>query len=755
MFKFGKYAIPTSPYSKYREGRIVTSNKQSSKGIVGSKTRVLADASGSFGVGAGGALPNSTANANGTSFGSGNSGYNVDRYNPVFDQLEEGSILEDWIPRDAAGLDLLFERIYLRDPTIGPGIDIIRNLPWSDFTLDGIEDKEVLKIYQDCMDSLNVQLLMPDITRDFLVLGKQISSLIFDEKRGIFSGIVPHDPDFIRITPLPVSGFDPICDFKLSPGFKKFLTSDDPRMMDARKALPTSFLDAAKNQSGFLPLDPVSTIYLARKASTKDNIGTSLLTRTLYFWAIEKALLNAQLSSTRRRSRSFMHIKAGIDNIWEPTPEEMDALAGLVIQVNEDPVGGVIATRTGVDISEPVGGGADFYKWSDELELFAKYKMQCIGISDALLSGDATYNNAEQARSVFVETLANLRARIVNKFFMQKTFPIIARLHGFVKRSKAELDHRIRTTSVANANLPSWARMSQVTSSRLTQRKAMQIPVGDLIIPSINWAKQLKPNQDEKALEILERLKQNDYPTTLSQWAMAAGFDPKTLESDTARDADLRKKIQKMTEEAAPAEEGNLSGEEQSVDDFMKELDEGGESPAEEAPNEGETVQQSVYGKLRDLGKKTVSSMNQMAIWKNGKCGPLGKAEAAKIAVSILKENNPALLKDYRSLQSYLRDKLGEEKANVMSYCLGRLGIAKLPVDSKTAHVIASSAREVMNRHSSFNSKSALLDMRRYQSEIEFLIGYTKNKSIKKNDVKFETNAVTNELGSGLYGGVD
>ena len=1212
MFKFGKYAIPPSPYSKYREGRMVTSGKQSSKGVVGSKSRIVADASGSFGVNMGGASPNSSASSGGGSIGpqSGTSGYNVDRYNPVFDQLEEGSILEDWIPRDAAGLDLLFERIYLRDPTIGPGIDIIRNLPWSDFVLEGIEDPEVLKIYQECMESLNVQLLMPDITRDFLVLGKQISSLIFDERRGIFSGIVPHDPDFIRITPLPVSGFDPICDFKLSPGFKKFLLSDDPRMMDARKALPTAFLDAAKNQSGFLPLDPVSTIYLARKASTKDNIGTSLLTRTLYFWAIEKALLNAQLSSTRRRSRSFMHIKAGIDNIWEPTPEEMDALAGLVIQVNEDPVGGVIATRTGVDISEPVGGGADFYKWSDELELFAKYKMQCIGISDALLSGDAcmvgdtliptekglfkiselgdpngdtwqdlnlkvasrygqetvvkwlnngvkptflvrteqgnkvqctanhpllvfnestgqtewkrtdelkvgdtlcistkplysieklalnlkdwekpkgprghskeiskpevmtpdlafllgvivaegtvyknqvripntdpalldkcekiirevfglesqkyvnfdpetqerefskkksweliassnilvdyllqmgvvnkslderpvsyhkeipwavlkadvecwkaylaghiegdgswgvrcaiisfsekvinqvsamlnamgylpkisdtrveiqrvesnflyeqikhhmvskkpavfegetkarnrfgipleywknilenrkvsssnkgmrffngketvtvtgmqviseehrmlydriaegrytefledlkkialedykklvelieckylftkvesisyageaqvfdlsvkegrepafvanglvvhnTYNNAEQARSVFVETLANLRARIVNKFFMQKTFPIIARLHGFVKRSRAELDHRIRTTSVHSATLPNWARMNQVTSNKLTQRKAMQIPVGDLIVPTINWTKQLKPNQDEKALEILERLKQNEYPTTLAQWASAAGYDPRNLEIEAQKDQELRKKISKLQEEAAPAEEGNAGGEDQDTEEFFKELEQENEGGAPEGESGGtEPVQQSVYGKLRDLGKRTVNSMNQMAIWKNGYCGPLGKAEAAKVAARLLREKNPEILNDQRALLGYLQDKLGAEKAKVMAYCLGRIGVARLPVDSKTAHVIASSARDAMNKHTVFSSKSALLDMRRYQAEIEFLVALTKDKSLSKKDINFEPNAVTNEMGSNLYGG--
>ena len=379
MFKFGRYARPPGPYDKYKEPLSMVPARQSSL-ITGSRSRVEANGGGAgFGNSFGGSSAAGGA-GNGSGFvnGAGGSpaggnafqgGYNNDRYNPVYDQLEEGTVLEDWIPRDGAGLDMLFRRIYLRDPTIGPGIDIIRSLPWSDYNLEGIEDKGIMRVYEDCMEALQVQLLMPDITGDYLTIGRNIVSLIFDGRKGIFSGVVPHDPDFIRVTPLPVYGFDPLCDFKLSPGFKRFLNSTDPRAVDARKALPPAFLEAANKEQGFLPLDPVSTIYMARKASQHDSVGTSLLTRVLYFWAIEKALLNAQMTSTRRRARSFIHLVAGIDNVWEPTAGELDSLAGMLIQANEDPVGGVVATRTGVTISEPVGGGADFYKWSDELEL--------------------------------------------------------------------------------------------------------------------------------------------------------------------------------------------------------------------------------------------------------------------------------------------------------------------------------------------------------------------------------------------------
>jgi hypothetical protein len=734
MFKFGKYATPKGPYQKYQDPLSYVSSSVANKGSVATaskKTRIQSNYTPTLS----GTDPNSSFTSGGANIGGGNGGYNSDRYNPVFDNLEEGTILEDWIPRDAAGLDLLYRRIYLRDPTLGPGIDIIRNLPWSDFTLEGIEDNEIKKIYEECMSSLNPMLLMPDITHEFLVLGRSISSLIFDHKRGIFSGVVPHDPDFVRITPVPVYGFDPMCDFTLSPGFKKFLQSQDPRAVDARKSLPPSFLEAAANQQGFLPLDPISTIYLSRKAAPNDSIGTSILTRTLYFWAIEKALLNAQLSSTRRRARSFIHLKAGIDNMWEPSPEEIDALAGIVIQANEDPVGGVIATRTGVEISEPVSGGADFYKWSDELELFAKYKMQCIGISDALLSGDATYANADQARSVFVENLASLRSRIVNKFFMQKLFPVVARVHGFVKRTPAELSHRIRTTSAFDGpRFPSWAQTTMITSEKLTQRKVMSLPIENLMIPTINWAKQLKPTQDEKALEILERLKQNEYPVTLSQWASAAGLNPKTIEQEQKDNLDLQNRIQKLQEAMAPQEaETSDSGEDLGMD--IPEASD--EQPAgEEAPAE-EPVQQSVYAKAKRIAKGgPVARIDQIAIWNHGKCGGLSKKDAQKVTSSLLKDSNPGIFKDPRALLNKLQDKVGSERAPILAYVLNRLGLTSFMIDSKSAQVIAKSARDNLNRYSSFSSEKAMLDVRRYETEIQALSRYAEKMRLNQSQFK-------------------
>src|SRR5690554_2794489 len=70
-------------------------------------------------------------------------GANIDMYNPIYDRLDEGSIIEDWIPRDASGLNQMFSLMYHRDHIAGSVVDIISDLIWSDFDLVGIDDPEI------------------------------------------------------------------------------------------------------------------------------------------------------------------------------------------------------------------------------------------------------------------------------------------------------------------------------------------------------------------------------------------------------------------------------------------------------------------------------------------------------------------------------------------------------------------------------------------------------------------------------------
>ena len=347
----------------------------------------------------------------GAGFGGMASSPNVEKFNPVRDRLDEGSVIEDWIPRDASGLNEMFKLMYHRDHIAGTIVDLLAETIWSDFDLLGIDDPEMRDVYLNSMHSVDPETSMPDLLREFLVMGRTASSMIFNPSNGLIVDLASHDPGLIRVTPIPIKGFDPKIDLIPSPALRQFVESNDPRDVDARKILPEAFIQAIKQASGGggsgggpislsggspygghnqgpsiggIQLDPVNTLFLARRRFSFDYVGTSLFTRIINFWALEKALINSSVISARRRARAILHVKMGIDGTWEPSPEEMSNMVGLWTMADEDPHGAVVVTRTGVDTNE-IRQGNDFYKWADEWTMLNEGKLRALGANEALL----------------------------------------------------------------------------------------------------------------------------------------------------------------------------------------------------------------------------------------------------------------------------------------------------------------------------------------------------------------------------------
>jgi hypothetical protein len=76
-------------------------------------------------------------------------------------------------------------------------------------------------------------------------------------------------------------------------------------------------------------------------------------------------------------------------------------------------------------------------------------------------------------------------------------------------------------------------------------------------------------------------------------------------------------------------------------------------------------------------------------------------------------------------------------------------------VDAKVAQVIAASARDAMNRHSSFKTQAALLGYNRYGVEVNCLAKMlgNSNRKIDKNEVK-KVLSMGNPLGTRILSGV-
>lgn len=650
-------------------------------------------------------------------FGGGRSAATVDRYNPVRDRLDEGSVVEDWIPRDAAGLDQMFRLMFHRDHIAGTITDLICEIIWSNFGLVGVNDPVIRNLYIDSMSAIDSAATLPDLTREFLVLGRTVASMIFNQEKGIFTDVVSHDPDFLRITPIPIRGFDPKIDLMPSPGLRAFVDSEDPRDLDALQVLPPSFVHAIREAGsygggsslsatnslmsrppgagpaghadgmlpGAIPLDPINTLFVARRVFNNDYIGTSFFTRLITFWALEKALINATVTSARRRARSILHVKAGLENLWEPTAQELDNLAGMWIQADEDPVGSVVVTRTGVD-SQEVRSGQDFYKWSDEWQMLNEGKLRALGANDALLSGDATYSNQESARLFFMERLEALRTSLTRRVFYQRFFPLLARIHGFKKVSQAELSHNVRIDRREKTQISVAEETKQ--GVRLTQREALTIPDSQLIIPTIEWQKELTYKVDDRKLEVFELLEDRGVPIHLRNWAAAGNINLDSQMSGLEDDGDLRRRVQMWKMEW----ENTLDIAEQEAKlEFIKSL---------------KGITHSNLKKVVGSAIVEIGPLSEWIFWEeDGSLGPLKATELAEYLKKYDPGSNDVLrLTDVHALQRDLSLHFkNQTQAELAHYLIFRTGLTKTKpsLSHSTIDILSTHVKSALDQYSS------------------------------------------------------
>jgi len=487
--------------------------------------------------------------------GGGGSGLNYDqvRFNSQRDRLEEGSIVEDWIPRQPTLLHLLLRRIYLRDVVAGTVADIYSTLPWGKiYELIGIDDPKVLQMFHDMIEALGIWGDMPLLSREVLVIGRAICSLPFNETTGLWDSFVPIDPDQARLTPMPISRVKPLIDVLSSPAWRSFANSVDPRIIELKENMNKDLVSMLQNTTGYLPLDPMNTLFLARRVNQYDHIGTSIYSRILPAWAYEMALWNASLTGVRRRNRSILLITAGEDDVWEPNENELSSLTSLFMQADEDPTGSVISVRNGVEVSE-VRDPTAIWGISQEFEFLSTLKMRALGVSEAYLQGDANVSNMETARTSLGKSVASFRDHTINEIYTRQLFPTFARLHNFQKRTQAEIAHKIRYA-------PSFVQMTKEYDKRMrendrldrwgfpvvTAKQALEVPLDALLMPKLITEDTLRPEQDAAYLDMLSKLKEEGMPIPLRIWASAAGYDLDKAIAMMPEDNVIRKRLTQL-----------------------------------------------------------------------------------------------------------------------------------------------------------------------------------------------------------------
>lgn len=621
-------------------------------------------------------------------------GFSTNRYAPNTESLDRTSLMDDITPKSDIALMQLFEMMYERDAVAGPSIDLISTLPWSDWSLSGVDDPAIMRIYETAMEAFAPEETMPELTREYLTYGRFISSLLYDSEQGSWRGIIPHNPKFVNITPVPIRGFDPLLDLTASPEMKVFLDSKDKRLQLAKNMMPEDMLKGLKK--GSYPLEPLTTLFVPRKVTSTDWKGTSMMLRIIPYFAIEKALMQSTISAARRRTRSILHLSVGIEGQWEPQPEEIDFVSSLFQASEEDPVGAIIATRHGIEANE-VRSGGDFWKISEEADYLKTAKLNSFGLSETFLTGEASYNTMDAALSVFIENLKVLRYTLEKRVFENKVFGMLARSHEFVKRKEADRAHGVRT-SLASKSIAD----------------GMKIPHSDLILPKIHWTKSLSPTSDANYIEILKSLQEQGLPITMKMWASVGGMDLHDLEQELEEDKKIRERFKKYKPAPPPgSEEGGDGG----FGAFSNYIDTDAVHVLGSFVNHDDHKQGSFFGVkyhvLKSIAADLVSSNKTMA-----------------------------LLRDNRALSSYLYTRLDNNTMHVEAtkYMLTRMNLARANVSDTFVEALANKLTITVATTKDKKKLKAI------KTEVEILSAIHALGKAPTSSSKFDKNAVASEL---------
>ena len=487
----------------------------------------------------------------------------------------EKDILEGFVNTNSDRVIRRLSRdMFYHDPIAGAAVELQAELPFSDFTLSGLPDQSMLQTYAKSIERLNVKMLLPELTKGYQVDGAFLGTLNFDEGAKAFTSIIPHDLDLCELTPLPIYGRDPLVDLLIPKNIKKLIEKGDPRVRDAFEKYGDDWKDMIGQDR--VQLNPEDVLYIPRRTFATTSIGVSLFRRLIPVWLMEKALMRGTIDLAYRRQKAILHGIIG-DEEWEPTAAELEQIRDMVLNADSDPTGALMVTRQGIQFNE-IRAGADFWRYDEMYDFFSGIKMRALGISEAFLSGDSTYSNMEASLSVFIEQIRSFREMITRKIFYTRLFPLIAMNNDFtVDRYKSRqettgrLSSKYRNKEMLNAReqarrfgyYENEGQLEYTTSAELhhsiISSNEEEMDLTKLLIPKLQWHKQLKPEADTDYITLLTTLEEKGLPVPLRVYAAAGGLSLPEILTSLDEDIKLRKRVDKYNKQKPknPQDEAN------------------------------------------------------------------------------------------------------------------------------------------------------------------------------------------------------
>lgn len=435
-----------------------------------------------------------------------------------FGAPSHSTFLSGFVPEAAEqSLTPHYREIYYYDNIAGSTVDIKSTFPFSNHTLVGLPSAD-LKAFSESMSRMNIRQLFQEVSLSYLTDSAFVGSLIFEQSSKSFKDVLMHDYLSCNISTKPFHSLDPLISVDSSGVLNQFLGSSSPFKDSLLSGYPPELLN--RFRSGHVDLDPLTTLYVGRRGG-RARTSVSYLKRILPVYLLEKILYRGTLMEANRRQRATTHIMAGDDN-WIPTEDELQNILTDFQRTDLDPLGAWVVTRNGLQVQD-IRPGGDFWKWTETFDIFTPYKLRALGISEAFLSGDASFATAETALSVFLQDADAYRQELTYAVLTNKVFPILAVLHGLYKDPKAAKDSNTAQGLMFNLNNQS-----------------------NLKLPTMRWHKSLESQDLSGQWDMLDKLSEKGFNIPLKMLAAAAGVDITSLMSEMEEDLEIRKTFQSL-----------------------------------------------------------------------------------------------------------------------------------------------------------------------------------------------------------------
>lgn len=375
-------------------------------------------------------------------------------------------------------------RIFNRaDPIIGPVIELIAELTFSEFQLTGEGvDGEIKETMEYASTQCGVLRVLKNMSSEFDILGEAIPQAFFDEDKGAWTHVVLHDPDRINVVYSPFIKMDPVMEFIPDEEMKKIATSAHPQLAAVRETMPSellSYLNSGEN----IPLSPLHATFLARKLHPYDLRGTSVISRLWRTLILEDAYWAATLATARRASSPIKVVSMGDPATGTiPGPEAEANMLRLLAQAEQDPQAWVVTNY--MFKHEMWGEPARVMNIRDHYDLIERLKLSALGVSKSFISGESSFSASAAGLTIFLQRLKARRDFFVNEWLIPKFFLPMAKINGWVKPSKKGTDGNLRIKR----------------SQKELDNESMYI------VPTIEWKKSLDPNIDKERIDAMSAL---------------------------------------------------------------------------------------------------------------------------------------------------------------------------------------------------------------------------------------------------------